>query len=132
MRALREDQASATVTPTTKITWYADPDNPARYPWNAGYAVSGGIGDKDVCAYDADDGTLLTEKTYSDNLGSVIITQMLQNSDNRTTDALTRRYGFASLNALADTAGMTRTNLNHRIGCPRASSPSPWKRYGAR
>jgi hypothetical protein len=47
----------------------------------------------------------------------VIIAQMLQWSDNRATDSLTRRYGFASLNALADTAGMTRTELRHRIGC---------------
>ena len=32
---------------------------------------------------------------------------MMQQSDNRTTDALTRRYGFTGLNATIDLAGMT-------------------------
>jgi hypothetical protein len=89
---------------------------------------SNGITDKDVCAYDVDTGALLTDKTYSDELGSVLIAQMLQYSDNRTTDALTRRYGFSSLNGLAWLAGMSKTHLYHRIGCPDVSSPQPFHR----
>ena len=49
----------------------------------------------------------------------------MQQSDNRTTDALTRRYGFNALNAVIDLAGMTKSAMNHRIGCPIASSPQP-------
>ena len=38
----------------------------------------------------------------------MIVRQTLQQSDNRTTDALTRRYGFAGLNATINLAGMTK------------------------
>jgi Beta-lactamase enzyme family len=128
--ALRQVQANTGTTLTTNITWYADPAEPARYPTMTNYANPDGTpndpADKDVCAYNSTTGALLTGATYSDPLGSVIIKQMLGWSDNRTTDALTRRYGFAGINATAALAGMTRSKLWHRPGCPAASSPQPW------
>jgi acetate kinase len=87
------------VTLNTPITWYAHPDEPARYPSDPNYLNPDGTAkdpaDKDVCAYDSS-GTLLTGSTYMDPM-SLIISQMLGYSDNRTTDALTRRYGFNGL-----------------------------------
>ena len=132
--ALREVQAGTGTTLSTPITWYANPTEPARYPANPNYANSDGTfdapnvpdpADKDVCAYDAS-GNLLTGSTYSDPL-STIISQMLGFSDNRATDALTRRYGFAALNATAALAGMTKTHIYHRIGCDKDASPQPYK-----
>jgi len=132
--AYREIQAGTGTTLQTPITWYANPAEPARYPSNPNYANTDGTfdapnvpdpADKDVCAYDSS-GNLLTGSTYSDAM-SLIISQMLGYSDNRATDALTRRYGFAGLNATAALAGMTRTHIYHRIGCPAASSPQPYQ-----
>lgn len=132
--ALREVQSGNGTTLQTPITWYANPAEPARYPSNPNYANSDGTfdapgvpdpADKDVCAYDSS-GNLLTGSTYSDAL-SLIISQMLGYSDNRATDALTLRYGFAALNATAALAGMTKTHIYHRIGCNAASSPQPFK-----
>jgi hypothetical protein len=132
--ALRETQSNNGTTLQTPITWYANPAEPARYPNNPNYASSDGTfdapnvpdpADKDVCAYDSS-GTLLTGATYSDPM-ALIINQMLGYSDNRTTDALTRRYGFAALNATAALAGMTKSHVNHRPGCPKASSPQPYQ-----
>ncbi|HSV41718.1 MAG TPA: hypothetical protein VLI04_23330 [Nocardioidaceae bacterium] len=125
--ALREIQESESVDENTSITWYANPDFPARYPGDTGYRtpnIKGDTEDADVCAYD-DDGDLLTGSTYSDPLGSVIIKQTLQQSDNRTTDALTLRYGFGVLNLTKILAGMTDSKVNHRIGCNGKSSPEP-------
>jgi hypothetical protein len=51
---------------------------------------------------------------------------MLGWSDNRATDAMVNRYGFAGLNATAAVAGMTNSHVYHRIGCPGAASPQPW------
>jgi len=116
--AMREIQNTATDT-TTPITWYTRPSDPARYPGDPDYSD-----DKNKCAYD-DNGNLQTTNTFSDQLGPVIITQMLQQSDNRATDALTNRYGFAGLNATIALAGLTKSSINHRIGCPVASSPQP-------
>ncbi|MEV4120492.1 serine hydrolase [Micromonospora sp. NPDC049645] len=42
---------------------------------------------------------------------------MMEQSDNRMTDAIYNRYGSAALNGTADTLGMADTQLNHRIGC---------------
>lgn len=116
--AMREIQNTGT-TSTTPVTWYARPSDPARYQGDFDYAD-----DKNKCAYDGS-GNLLTGNTYSDALGPIIIQQMMVSSDNRTTDALTMRYGFGGLNATIDLAGMTKSSVNHRIGCPVASSPQP-------
>lgn len=105
-------------TISTNVTWYAHPNFPARYQGDTDYAD-----DKNVCAY-SDTGTLLTSRTYSDSMG-LIIEQMLESSDNRTTDAVVRRYGFTALNQTRVLAGMTNSDLNHRIGCPGAASPQP-------
>jgi hypothetical protein len=126
--ALREVQAGTGTTLGTPVTWYANPNEPARYPSDPNYLNPDGTdkdpADKDVCAYDSS-GTLLTGSMYSDSL-VLLISQMLRYSDNRTTDALTNRYGFAGLNATAALAGMTRTHSYHRPGCPAASSPQPF------
>jgi len=37
------------------------------------------------------------------------------------------RYGFTPVNNTATALGATNTQINHRIGCPNASSPQPWK-----
>lgn len=125
--AMRQIQNDPAVSELTDVTWYAHPDFPARYPGDTGYREN--IGDDpqhaDVCAYNGDTGALLTGSTYSDDLGPVIVAQTLQQSDNRTTDALTRRFGFAALNATKTLAGMTSSKVNHRIGCPGKASPQP-------
>ena len=45
------------------------------------------------------------------------MSQMMLISDNRTTEAIRRLYGFAGLNGLAASIGLTSTKVNHRIGC---------------
>jgi hypothetical protein len=126
--ALRQVQANNGTTLNTSITWYANPNEPARYPSNPNYANPDGTpndpADKDVCAYDSS-GNALTSTQYVDPL-STIVSQMLRYSDNRATDALTNRYGFAGLNATAALAGMTNSHVYHRVGCPGKSSPQPW------
>ena len=107
-------------TLTTSVTWYVNPSDPARYPSDFDYAD-----DKNKCAY-ADDGTLLTGKTYVDQIGPVILAQMMKQSDNRATDGVVIRYGFAAINATAALVGMSKTALNHRIGCDRDSPPAGW------
>ena len=114
---------SATIN--SPVTWYAHPSFPARYPGDPGYTRSNATSDKDVCSYD-NNGTLLTGRTYSDPMGT-IIQQMLVYSDNRTTDSVVRRYGFTALNQTRSLAGMTNSDINHRIGCVDKSSPQPWE-----
>jgi hypothetical protein len=46
---------------------------------------------------------------------------MMEQSDNRKTDAVYDRFGPAAINATADWLGMTKTQLNHRIGCTWAA-----------
>ena len=125
--AMRQIQISPTVDVNTDVTWYANPDFPARYPGDTGYRENIGEDPQhaDVCAYDGDTGDLLTGSTYVDDLGPVIVAQTLQQSDNRTTDALTLRYGFGGLFATKTLAGMTDSQINHRIGCPGNASPQP-------
>ena len=110
-------------TINTGVTWYTHPAFPARYPGDFGYRRSSGTSDKDRCSYN-DSGSLLTSNTYSDPMGT-IIQQMMVYSDNRTTDAVVRRYNFDALNQTRSLAGMTNSDLNHRIGCPALSSPQP-------
>ena len=58
--------------------------------------------------------------TYSDDIGPVIVKNMLEQSDNRNTDALVRLFGFNAINDTIDNViGMSRTHLYHRIGCRR-------------
>lgn len=117
LAGVREIQNSPSVDQDTLVTWYANPANPARYPGDAGYNV-----DRGTCAYD-DEGNHLTSVAYRDELGDDVIALTLQQSDNRRTDALFRRYGVDALNDLIDLAGMTRSQINHRIGCPGKSAP---------
>ncbi len=119
---LRDVQLNAP-TINTPVNWYANPMNPARYPGDPGYTRSNGTSDEDVCAYNSE-GALLTTRQYADPMGT-IIQQMLVYSDNRTTDAVVLRYGFDPLNQTRTLAGMTNSDLNHRIGCPKLSSPQP-------
>jgi len=105
---------------TTPVTWFANPTDPARYPGDFDYSD-----DKNKCAY-SNAGVPLTGATYVDQMGPVILWQMMRYSDNRATDAVVNRYGMAAINATADLAGMTKTNLNHRIGCDADSPPAGW------
>lgn len=123
--AMRDIQLNAPTKDTLR-TWYVLPGESARYPSDPNYRTASTFDndDADVCPYNSD-GTLNTTIPYSDKLGPVLIQQTLTNSDNRTTDALTRLYGFAGLNATASLAGMTSSKVNHRIGCNPKSGPQP-------
>ncbi len=111
MRAVRDDDVEL----TDVIPWYAKPSNPARYPADMNYTD-----DRNVCAYESD-GTPSTTLLYRDQLGEVILKQMMQWSDNRTTDAVFTLFGKDALNATAAAMNMTKSKVNHRIGCPNAS-----------
>jgi hypothetical protein len=113
MQAVDDGDASL----TEDITWYVLPDKDARYPDDPGYSS-----DKNKCAYDSD-GNAITSDPYTDDLGEVIVRQMMEQSDNRTTDAVLNRFGKSAVNATADEIGMTDTEVHHRIGCPHAASP---------
>lgn len=107
---------------TEPITWWVRPSDPARYPGDPDYKD-----DKDKCAY-TNDGSAILSMPYTDPLGDVILKQMMQQSDNRTTDAVLNRFGMAAINATAkNVVGMAHTQINHRIGCPAKASPSPFK-----
>jgi hypothetical protein len=100
MRAVRN--GSATLGET--ITWYKNPTAP---------------NDGGVCAY-ADNGTKLTSLPQTSTLQSVL-QGMMEQSDNRKTDAVYDRFGPGPINATADWLVMTKTQLNHRIGCTWAA-----------
>ena len=117
-QAVVDDDASL----TEDITWYVRPSDDARYPGDSDYSD-----DKNKCAYDSD-GNAITSEPYTDELGEVILRQMMEQSDNRTTDATLNRFGLPGVNATADAIGMDDTEINHRIGCPHKSSPQPYER----
>lgn len=123
--AMRDIQFNAATKDTVR-TWYVHPSFTARYPTSTGYRTPSttDTDHADVCPY-SNTGTLQTTVPYADKLGPVLIRQTLVNSDNRTTDALTRFYGFTALNNTAALAGMTSSRVNHRIGCPSKASPQP-------
>jgi hypothetical protein len=100
MRAVRNGTASL----GESITWYKSPGAP---------------NDGGVCAY-ADDGTKLTSLPQTSTLQTVL-QGMMEQSDNRKTDAVYDRFGPGAINATADWLGMTKTQLNHRIGCTWAA-----------
>ncbi len=85
---------------TNPVTWYKNPNGPDNAGW---------------CAY-KDDGTPITTMPVNDNLENTL-KGMMEQSDNRKTDAIYNRYGALALNNTADALGMTDTQLNHRIGC---------------
>jgi hypothetical protein len=51
-----------------------------------------------------------------------VLRRMMENSDNARTRAIAVRFGLGNINATADALGMTRTNVNHTIGC---GGPTP-------
>jgi Beta-lactamase enzyme family len=57
----------------------------------------------------------------SDEHASDVLQGMMEQSDNRKTDAVYDRFGPGAINATADWLGMTKTQLNHRIGCTWAA-----------
>lgn len=124
--AMRDIQLNAT-TKDTMRTWWVHPSFPARYPSSPGYrtASTTDTDHADVCPYNGTTGAHITTRAYSDKLGPILVKQTLVNSDNRTTDALTRFYGFTGLNNTKTLAGMTNSKVNHRIGCPGKASPQP-------
>ncbi|WP_323794199.1 serine hydrolase [Nocardioides sp.] len=113
--ALRDVQAG-NLTLTSPVQWRRHPSYPARYASDVGYSPSKGKRDKDICAYDFETGDP-NGSAVTDELGSIIIEYMLKYSDNRTTDALTDLYGFEGINATMGLAGMTKSRMNHRMGC---------------
>jgi hypothetical protein len=82
------------------LTWYKNPNGPANGGW---------------CAYE-DDGTPITTMPVTDALDSVL-QGMMQQSDNRKTDAIFSKYGRTAFNDRADWLGMTNTTVHHRPGC---------------
>jgi beta-lactamase class A len=105
-------------------TWYVNPNNPAHLPGQTNYPT-----DKDVCPYNPNTGALLTTKSYTDPI-STILSLMMQQSDNRATDAtLKLDGGFVAVNGTISTFGLAASTINHRIGCPRNSqgNPQPWQ-----
>jgi len=58
-------------------------------------------------------------------LGNVLY-EMMVNSDNARTQAVTAHFGQSQINATAAVLGMTSTSLNHRLGCPIAASNPNW------
>lgn len=95
----------ATVSEDT--TWYRQPDD-----WRTGGDDSTNVG---VCAY-TEDGTPVTSLPETDHL-STVLSGMMEQSDNRKTDAVYNRFGRTAINETAGALGMTGTRLNHRIGC---------------
>jgi hypothetical protein len=85
---------------TDDVTYYRNPNDPNN---------------KNVCAYDADGDPLTSSPVTADM--SVVLTGMMQNSDNRMTDAIYDKFSRAGINEMGDFLGMTNTELNHRIGC---------------
>lgn len=108
MKAVKDGDASVDEI----IPWYAKPDDPDTADDES---ANGGI-----CAYE-DDGTPITTDLRRDKL-SVVLSGMMKQSDNRHTDAIYNRFGHDPINATADALGMTKTELNHRPGCPRAAA----------
>ncbi|WP_020520876.1 serine hydrolase [Catelliglobosispora koreensis] len=82
------------------VTWYKNPAGPNNGGW---------------CAYE-DDGDPITTLPVNDTLENTL-KGMMEQSDNRKTDAIYNLYGPNALNTTADALGMTNTQLNHRIGC---------------
>ncbi len=55
----------------------------------------------------------------------VVLEKMMRQSDNNRTQAITAYFGQANINATAAALGMTRTSLNHRIGCGAQAIANP-------
>ncbi len=47
----------------------------------------------------------------------VVLRKMMENSDNNRTLAIANRYGVGNINSMAAALGMSRTSVNHVIGC---------------
>ena len=82
------------------IAWYKNPADPNNGGW---------------CAYE-DDGTKITSLPQTNTL-EVVLQGMMEQSDNRKTDAVYDRFGPNAINNTAGALLMTNTQLNHRIGC---------------
>ena len=78
------------------------------------YVKPGDTTNKDVCPNAAWESSLANRRTTTIQDG---LNKMMQVSDNRTTRGVVLKYGFPALNALADTIGMTATNLAQNVGC---------------
>jgi Beta-lactamase enzyme family len=120
LHAMREVQAGD-ASLSDIITWFVRPSDDARYPGDSDYSD-----DKNKCAYE-NDGDPITDVPYMDELGDVILKQMMEQSDNRATDAVLNEFGMDAINDTADFVGMDDSHINHRIGCPGNASPSPFK-----
>lgn len=97
------------------VPWQARASDPARNPGDTDYND-----DKNKCAYNNDGTDASTGASrYRDELGDVLLRQMMVNSDNRTTDAVLNLLGWDAINDVMADLGMTKSSLNHRIGCPR-------------
>jgi hypothetical protein len=90
-----DSEESGTTADTTSITYHYDTSAPT---------------DPGICPDDF--GTTATTNLKNAD------TQMMQKSDNRMTRGILDKYGKPAMTALAATLGMTRTFINHNIGCP--------------
>lgn len=72
-----------------------------------------------ICAY-TDDGVKQTSLPVTDSVFGVS-RRMMEQSDNRATDAFFDRHGLTAINKTADDLGMTKTEYRVRLGCaPKA------------
>jgi hypothetical protein len=90
---------------TDDVTYYRNPTEPNNKDW---------------CAYE-DDGDPITTMPVTADM-SVVLSGMMQISDNRMTDAIYNKFGRPAINSMADSLGMSKTELNHRIGCTWAAA----------
>lgn len=104
MLAVKDGDASVAEV----IPWYVKPDDPNTD--DVDESMSAGI-----CAY-ADNGTPITTNATRDAM-SLVLSGMMKQSDNRMTDAIYNRFGRDAINNMATELGMSKTMLNHRIGC---------------
>lgn len=56
---------------------------------------------------------------------TIVLRDMMENSDNARTQAVTAYFGQASINATAAALGMSSTSLNHRLGCSTVALANP-------
>lgn len=96
MRKVYLDQAEV----TDDITYYRNPNN---------------ANNKNICAYE-DDGDPITTMPVTEDM-SVVLSGMMKSSDNRMTDAIYDKFGRATINATAVNLNMSKSKVNHRIGC---------------
>jgi len=85
-----------------------------------------GLDATDVTWYESLSGSCPTGESPRTDKLSEVLRLMMQNSDNRATNAILGRYGgFSGMNQFAVALGATDTSVNHVIGCAGDALSSP-------